>query len=277
MMVATGHHQHTYITRNVNFHSYMDTCTATKAVSLDVKSFMENVPDVKEESITDYLVWRWRELDKRFKYINITLFTRQQEATTGADFELELWLVGRKFHLPLILQAKKFIKEHDSYVAKLNYPKGTQAQLQKLLAYAKVKKKLPFYAFYSIPDAGTQTMCKYDESDTAVFMADANRVKEFADGIHGTKVSKNQLLKISNPFHCMFCCPLIQLDKYFKYYFFSQFSETKPHDNKQLPEYVSMLLDGRISENETLDVIKRNELRVFRVVGTYDMRDDERA
>lgn len=257
----------------------MDICTANKDVSLDVKNFMENVPDVKEESITDYLVWKWKELDKRFNFINISQFTRQQEsATTGADFELELWLIKENFHLPLIFQAKKFIKQHDSYFAKLNYPAGTQTQLAHLLSYAKANDRLPFYAFYSIPDAGTQAMCKYGNSDTAVFMTDANKVKEFADGKYGKQVSKNKLLEISNPFHCMFCCPLIRKNMlYFKYYFSSQFSETIPRDNEQLPKYVSMLLDGRISKNETLNVIKRNELRVFRVVGTYDMRDDERT
>lgn len=40
----------------------MNICEANKAVSLEVKKFMLNVLDVKEESITDYLVWKWREL-----------------------------------------------------------------------------------------------------------------------------------------------------------------------------------------------------------------------
>ena len=117
----------------------MNLCDANKAVSLEVKNFMLlNVPDVKEESITDYLVWKWRELDSRFKYINVATFTRQEESTTtGADFEIELWLVGNKFHFPLVFQAKKFVKPNDSYVTKLNYPSKTQGQLTTLLAYAK--------------------------------------------------------------------------------------------------------------------------------------------
>lgn len=90
---------------------WMNICEANKAASFKVKNFMQNVKDVKEESITDYLVWKWRELDKRFSYINTSTFTRQEEnMRTGADFELELWLVGKKSHYTLVFQAKKFIK-----------------------------------------------------------------------------------------------------------------------------------------------------------------------
>lgn len=262
----------------------MNICEANKAVSLEVKNFMLNVSDVKEESITDYLVWKWRELDTRFNYINVSTFTRQEESTTtGADFELELWLVGRKYHFPLVFQAKKFVKPSDSYVAKLNYPAGTQRQLTTLLSYAKSqkKKKLPFYAFYSVPDSKTQTMCgANDVSDTAIFVADAHTVKAFADGKYGKRVSKNKLLKATNPFHCMFCCPLTQSGHYFASYFSALTEGAEAHDNETLPSYVSMLLSGRmleLGEEETLAVINENELRAFRAVGVYDMRsfDDE--
>lgn len=243
---------------------------------------MLNVPDVKEESITDYLVWKWRELDTRFKYINVSTFTRQEEsATAGADFELELWLVGRKFHFPLVFQAKKFVKPNDSYVTKLNYPAGTQGQLTTLLAYAKAQKKLPFYALYSIPDSNTQTMCGAgDVSDTTIFMADAHTIKAFADGKHGKRVSRNKLLKATNPFHCMFCCPLTQSGDYFTSYFSAMTEGAEAHDNETLPHYVNMLLSGRmleLGEEETLAVINQNELRTFRTIGVYDMRglDDE--
>lgn len=40
---------------------------------------MLNVPDVKEESITDYLVWKWRELDKKVNYINVSTFTGKKK------------------------------------------------------------------------------------------------------------------------------------------------------------------------------------------------------
>jgi hypothetical protein len=258
----------------------MNLCGANKAVSLEVRNFMLNVPDVKEESITDYLVWKWRELDARFKYINISTFTRQEESTTtGADFEIELWLVGKKFHFPLVFQAKKFVKPNDSYVTKLNYPTGTQGQLKTLLAYAKAQKKLPFYVIYSLPDSNTKTMCRgNDISDTAVFITDAHTIKKFADGKHGKRVSKNNLLKATNPFHCMFCCPLSQHGDYFTSYFSALTEGAEARENETLPNYVSMLLSGRtleLGEKETLAFINQNELRKFRAVGVYDMRGSD--
>lgn len=255
----------------------MNLCAANKAVSLEVKNFMLNVPDVKEESITDYLVWKWRELDARFKYINVATFTRQEEsATTGADFEIELWLVENKFHFPLVFQAKKFVKPNDSYVAKLNYPAGTQGQLTTLLAYAKTQKKLPFYVIYSVPDSNTKTMCGgVDTADTAIFMADAHTIKKFADGKYGKRVSKNKLLKATNSFHCIFCCPLSQGGDYFRSYFSALTEGADPRENEVLPNYVSMLINGRtleLGKEETLALINQNELRKFRAVAVYDMR-----
>ncbi len=255
----------------------MNICDTNKILSLDIKNFILNVPDVKEESITDYLVWKWRELDARFKYISISTFTRQEENTiTGADFEIELWLVGRKFHFPLVFQAKKFIKPYDSYVTKLNYPAKTQGQLTTLLSYAKARKKLPFYIIYSIPDPNTQTMCfNKNFSDTAIFMTDAYTVKKFADGKHGKRISKNQILKETNPFHCIFCCPLNQHGNYFTNYFSELTENTEAHDNAILPDYVRTLLNGHTLEfgkKEMLAFINQNELRKFRIVGVYDMR-----
>jgi len=256
----------------------MSLCKANKAVSDEVKNFMLNVPDVKEESITDYLVWKWRELDARFKFINVSTFTRHEESkTSGADFELELWLVGSRFHFPLIFQAKKFVRQHGSYFNKLNYPAGTQAQLKMLLAYAKTKNRLPFYAFYSVPDAKTRSMCRgHDPSNTGIFMADAYTIKTFADGLHGKRISKNDLLKVSNPFHCMFCCPLVQLGDYFTSYFSSLSNAAQPRENEHLPEYVNMILNeqrSEVSEQETLPIINKYGLRAFRAVGVYDMRN----
>lgn len=120
--------------------TYIDLCERNKAIGLQVRDFILNVPNAKEESITDYLVWQWGLLDSRFRYIKVKTFTRQEENTsTGADFELELWVVGKTKFLPLLFQAKKFLKPFDSYQQKLNYPNNKQKQLATLLAYASTK------------------------------------------------------------------------------------------------------------------------------------------
>lgn len=254
-------------------------CDSNKAVGLEVRDFILNVPDAKEESITDYLVWKWRLLDARFKYINTKTFTRQEESsTTGADFELELWLVGRTKCVPLLFQAKKFLKPFDSYVNKLNYPVNTQAQLRTLLSYAASRRLLPFYAIYTAAATAHPLCGGREDLDTGVYMIDAPTIKAFADGIHGQKVSLNSLIERSNPFHCMFCCPMGTEEHYFSRYFNAQATGPAGHSRDSLPLYVRQILSmqaisdkGQAPEGNPIN----GELPPVRAIGVYDLTAEE--
>ena len=259
----------------------MDTCEANKALTLEVKRFIQNVGDIKEETITDYLVWKWRELDKRFNYLSVTTFDHHDESTkTGADFDLELWLVGRKTHISLAVQAKKFIKQHDSYVKRLNYPNGTKQQMAKLLAYSASTNKLPFYFIYTSPGANTSTMCgRTNTVDSAVFMADARIMEEFADGKRGKRPSRDDMILASNPFYCMFCCPLTKDGSYFENYFSRSGTAELQASNEVLPGYVQKLLaessaDLRSQEARTSYGRDNEGWSAFHAVGVYDLRRD---
>lgn len=261
----------------------MDVCTANYALSVEVRKFIEHVGDAKEESITDYLVWKWRELDKRFNYLRVTPFNHDEESlTTGADFDLELWLVGNSFQISLAVQAKKFIKRSDSYVTRLRYPKGSKAQMDKLLSYAKSRGSSPFYFIYTLPEATTISMCggRYGlvskADDGAVFMADAHVMENYANGKHGKRISRDQLLSVANPFHCMFCCPLAGSEAYFNHYF-PVASGLPPRRKVEVPSYVRRLLDSAKDSNPkhvALEPAERDGLQAFRIVGVYDMRND---
>lgn len=102
-------------------------CSCNEKLVKEIKSFLENVRDVKEESITDYLVWKWAEMDKRFR---VHTYSRIEEhKISGADFDLELWIVGRSKILSLAVQAKKFRKPYDAYATKIKYPKCSSQQI----------------------------------------------------------------------------------------------------------------------------------------------------
>lgn len=257
----------------------MNICEANQAVGLQVLKFMQHVSDIKEESITDFLAWQWRELDKRFNYLSMHTFNHDEESSlTGADFDLELWLVGRRTHVCLAVQAKKVIKQHDSYVKRLNYPNGSKQQLNTLLNYSAANNKLPFYFLYSIPKSTSKFMCGgRPNPDGGVFMADASRIEEFADGKHGKRISRDHLLAASNPFHCIFCCPLGPGGRYFANYFRASSSNNPEQPNDQLPNYVTKLL----AFGETEQAASSNEPGAsnegwsrFKAVGVYDMRND---
>jgi len=90
----------------------MELCDKNIEISKSICEFINYVPDVGEESITDYLVWQWRKLDSRFNYLSVAKFTKEVEnKTTGADFELELWIISKRFPLPFVIQAKKIIPD----------------------------------------------------------------------------------------------------------------------------------------------------------------------
>lgn len=261
----------------------MDICAANRDLSVEVRKFIENVGDAKEESITDYLVWKWRELDKRFNYLRVTPFNHEEESSkTGADFDLELWLVGTKSQVALAVQAKKFIKLNDSYVNRLRYPKSSKAQMNKLLSYAKTYGKAPFYFIYTLPQATAQPLChgihgaKSRIEDCSVFMADAVVMEEYADGKHGKRVSRDKLLGSSNPLHCMFCCPLARSEEYFRHYF-SKASRPVAGPNSELPSYARRLLESSRDpdgKDFVLEPAERELVQAFRLVGVYDMRND---
>ncbi|WP_124607270.1 DUF6615 family protein [Burkholderia sp. Bp9142] len=252
----------------------MNICDASLALDREVRLFMENVADVKEESITDFLVWKWRELDKRFNFIRVYPFNHEEESSrTGADFDIELWLVGRERHIALAVQAKKFVKRADSYVAKLRYPRSTKNQLNTLLSYAASNNRQPFYFIYSLPDSPPHIRCKGGHKGLgAIFTADAREINEYADGKHGNRITRDKLLEITNPFHCIFCCPFAHEYHYFDHYFSnsrdSQINEYK--DNESLPIYVRQIMQ----EGDTpVDIDEYESLRQFRLVGVYDMRN----
>ena len=256
-----------------------DLCDCNKAVALDVRDFVLNVPDVKEESITDYLVWKWRLLDSRFNFLKVKTFTRQEEnTTTGADFEL--WLIGRTKCIPLLFQAKKFLKPFDSYVLKLNFPKNTQGQLGTLLAHAKSGRFLPFYAIYTGHNRTVRPMCGGHRSDcdTGVYMIDATTVKGFADGRRRKPLALDDILRKSNPFHCMFCCTMGIEKNYFSRHFSAQPLVDVVRGPNDLPQYVQELLNMDLASQlpeQSRERLQNVALSPARIIGVYDLRQEE--
>ncbi len=271
----------------------MNCCEAHKKLTRDIKGFLDNVGGVKEESITDFLVWQLGLIDNQFQYNqfksiktgSLRVVSRQEESETGADFEMEVWLVGRTLSYPLVFQAKKLIEQYDSYRSKLNYPQTKpNRQIDKLLEHAKTEGKIPFYAFYNGRDKhgnDTQVMCgKDDVSDCGVFIAHAEEVKKFADSPPRSKISKNDLLAESNPFYCIFCC-WVGFREYLEKYF-SGIDIDKKFGRSELPGYVSYLLDihnNEINVQESKERIKQliedYKLEKFRHIVVYDMRRNE--
>lgn len=130
--------------------------------SKECYDWLRNHPNVKEESITDWLLYRLSQMTDKIRYIT---FTRNEEASSGADWEW--WIltrlgketVGYRF----LVQAKK-LKAHKDNYAGLCYSNKNGFQIDLLQENAKERGALPVYAMYSsqIPDYKEQ-LKNYDE------------------------------------------------------------------------------------------------------------------
>lgn len=112
-------------------------------------------------------------------------------------------------------------------------------------------------------------------------MIDAGKIKSFADGSHGRKISLSDLLRHSNPFHCMFCCPMTADGIYFQRYFRSQADTDAARSNDTMPAYTKRLLrTDRQQEGNAeglYDDYPENNLPPVRAVGVYDLRHEHQC
>jgi len=251
----------------------MNICKKDKQISHNVWEFIEHVKNVGEESITDYLIWQWSELDSKFKYINVEKHSKEKEnKISGADFELELWILTPKYNISFVFQAKKLIKTYDAYRSKLDYKNGKKRQIDTLINFAKSEKKLPFYFFYSKSDDKTITKCPTIEiNKTALFITDAYSVNNLINTHKRKHLSKNEILKLTMPFHCLFCCPLYidNIGEYIKP-IFPAIRDNIKMKSLDIPPYVSKIATGNIQDLNSF--ILQNNLYRYRNIGVLDLR-----
>lgn len=253
-----------------------NTCAENRAIAELVYEFIKFVDDVGEESITDYLVWQWRKLNLRFNYLSVEKHTKKKENTTsGADFELELWILTDTASLPFVFQAKKLLKDYNAYPTKLGYLAANKIpQVDLLIQYANSQKKLPFYIFYSQPNDDTKTKCRMDGStdETAIYITDAFTVKDLIGKYKNRRLSKNTILAETTPFHCLFCCPYVHdgYKKFTQVYFPNINQISFEWGKKDVPSYVASIASGSIEDAEIL--IQQNELKRLRNIGVLDLR-----
>lgn len=251
-------------------------CHDNIKIAGEVWDFIDYVRDVGEESITDYLMWQWKKLNNKFNYLSVDKHTRIKEnSISGADFELELWILHRGRNTSFVFQAKKLIDNYNSYRNKLDYTprKKTTRQIDTLINYAKTKNKLPFYIFYSQPNSTTKPKCNFTIANNALFMTDAYTVLNIISSCTPrTRLSKNNILNQTNPFHCLFCCPL-SIDNISSYIsaYFPNINENHNLDNQETPNYVYQIADEQVGDVDSL--IKENDLNIFRNIAVLDLRD----
>lgn len=125
-------------------------------ISRECYKWLKIQPNVKEESLTDWLLYQAYIKSKRVYY---HAFTRNEEANTGADWEWWI-LTEERYGLSayrLLVQAKKLKKKRDNY-SSITYGNRNGMQIDLLLSDAVKRQALPLYAYYidSHPDIKEQ-------------------------------------------------------------------------------------------------------------------------
>ena len=195
-------------------------CNILRQSSLYVRNWTNTQPNVKEESLTDWLLFNVSEKTKNITYRD---FTRHEESkTTGADWEW--WFIFPNFSYKFRVQAKK-------------------------------TKTSSIYAFYT--DKIDRVKCKKRILDEGVYLVSAIDLKNKFVIPNTKKIEYNDILEDTIPLSCLLCCELHNDSKnekpenfevFVKEYFYSSpLIGNESIENlgkyKQTPNYVNSLLE----------------------------------
>ncbi len=197
-------------------------CQILEASSKYIRTWLAGQPGVKEESLTDWLLYDVSKNSTNFLY---RAFTRHEEARqTGADWEW--WLLLPQHNIRLRIQAKKLQPKHNHYpdIARTN---KYGLQIDKLLSDAKATNSIPLYAMYSGIAASTQ--CPKGTMSEGAFIAGGHAIHTKFIMAGPKSISDSDLLNISNPLSCLLYCtkPGDHRDYFLHYY---------PEDSAPLPD-----------------------------------------
>lgn len=249
-----------------------------------IKNWLSKQPEVGEESITDWFLFN---VSEKLPYIRYKQFTRFVEGrVTGADWEWWFVFPNSKSFATRV-QAKKISQNKDNYSGLAHTTQGA-LQVDTLINNARTNKMAAFYAFYT--DSNSKTLCKVNGEGNGVYWSEANKVRTEFIQKGRKKVSDSDILAISNPIECLFCCPwpwtlegkngIDGLKRYLEFYF-PTYNEQEENSNNKVdnlgfqdtPDHISMLLERKEIpdwyENEY-----RSRIEGIKAIIIVDLRGD---
>ncbi|MDR0287324.1 MAG: hypothetical protein LBI03_06450 [Clostridiales bacterium] len=115
-----------------------------RKISEIINGWINNQIHVKEESLTDWMLYKMSKIIKNIKYI---AFNRHDEAFNGSDWEW--WVLRPKFAYRFRIQAKKLKGGNENNRASIKYRNKNGKQIDLLLTAACTDNFYPLYLFYS--------------------------------------------------------------------------------------------------------------------------------
>ncbi|HEX6745910.1 MAG TPA: DUF6615 family protein [Longimicrobium sp.] len=259
-------------------------CLVVSELAAELDAWLRRQPKVREESITDWLLYQ---LTERASWIKYYQFPRHEEAReSGADWEW--WLISDRESFGMRVQAKNLCGHDDSY-PQIAYANRHGLQIEKLIEAARRFNVLPLYALYYTSPTSPTVRC-HDPSDDAgpyaVFLTDAILVHQKYVLKGRQRITSAQLLADSCPLACLFCCAAEARDnaapfvgKVFEFIrrYFAAAANVVPGLHEQPPPYVEALLQATEDEVPTWISTEFGErLRNVSAVLTFDLRTPSR-
>lgn len=226
-------------------------CQNLKESSVYIKFWISQQPAVKEESLTDWLLF---DVSRRIRAITYQAFTRHEEARqTGADWEW--WFLFRELSVKMRVQAKKIDPTGDDYPS-IAHTNKYGLQIDKLLKDSKEMNFLPFYAFYT--HLQERVLCQKGVNDEGVFLAGSNQIYNDFIKSGRAEIAAPTILARSIPLSCFICCPICSegqgsFGRFIGQYYPQEIGREEPSDviefdeipgfYRQIPGYVSSFIE----------------------------------
>lgn len=174
-----------------------------------VFDWIRQQPHVKEESITDWLLFELSKSCNRLKYY---AFSRHEETSNGADWEWWILTVHNAYRFRV--QAKKLKPKADNYPS-VCYSNKVGMQIDIIRNAAKSDGAFPLYMFYSAeeqkydlviqnyPRQNMRDMIAWCKTcDSGAFLSPADLVYDVVLGQPRRKIEASALLNISLKLSC---------------------------------------------------------------------------
>lgn len=248
-------------------------CENLKESSLYIKRWIDGQPEVKEESISDWLLF---DMSQKIRRIVSKSFTRHEEAKlTGADWEW--WILYSNVAYKFRVQAKKVLKNNFS---SLNYTNKHGRQIDKLIQDARQKNFFPLYIFYT--NSATKVKCSSNIIDEGAYIVSADELHQDFVIPQKNPLDKDDILERSIPLSCLLCCPLVRggdLEEFIHRYFLNNTANYKDSllgRYENTPRYVTQLLEYKNSElPEWWESEYRQGLDGIKSITIFDLREKD--
>ncbi len=178
-------------------------CNTARDANDYVSGWLTRQPELKEESITDWLLDYFDQHTNRIRYYQ---FNRQQEGKTyGADWDW--WMILRNGCFKLRIQAKK-VKNRTNHYNDLTRNNKNGYQIDLLLNSSSAQNFYPLYALYGKSEGVER--CQRPPSPVTLHICSAQEIYDLLFGRPRQRINSTDLLQLTIPLECLFCCPLVR-------------------------------------------------------------------